>query len=176
MLNHVSYLHKVILLSVLSVVLMSVSCPAQSTNDTPSTPSYLVVGGGMSGVFDDEKSIIGMVEFQPKFHVGPLGTWIGVQASDQEYYLGAGLLYDWYVTEHIFITPSFGIGAYGEHHGIDLGSTLEFRSGIECGYDMKDSGRISVGFWHLSNAGLGVDENPGTEVVALRYAFPISKP
>lgn len=173
MLNHVSYLHKVILLSVLSVVLMSVSCPAQSTNDTPSTPSYLVVGGGMSGVFDDQKSIIGMVEFQPEFHVGPLGTWIGVQASDQEYYLGAGLLYDWYVTEHIFITPSFGAGVYGEHHGIDLGSTLEFRSGIECGYDMKDSGRISVGFWHLSNSGLG-DTNPGTEIVALRYAFPLS--
>jgi hypothetical protein len=154
-------------LILLGILLLADVCPAQTN-----TPSYVLIGGGATGIFDDEKSIIGMVEFQPKLHVGPLGTWIGLQASDQEYYLGGGLLYDWYVTEHLFITPSFGAGVYGEHHGINLGSVLEFRSGIECGYDMKKSGRISIGFWHLSNSGLG-DTNPGTEVAAVRYAFPL---
>ena len=159
---------KSIPLTVLGIILMTSACPAQQTN----APSYVVVGGGVSGVLDKEKSIVGMVEFQPALRAGPFGTWIALQADDQEYYLGAGLLYDWYVTEHIFITPSFGAGVYGEHHGINLGSVLEFRSGIECGYDMKTAGRISIGFWHLSNAGLG-NINPGTEIVAIRYAFPI---
>jgi len=162
---------KNILLTGVSIILLSAVCPAQADE---TNQSYVVVGGGIAGVLDNQKSIIGMVEFQPKFRVGPFGTWIGVQASDQEYYLGGGLLLDWYVTERLFITPSFGAGVYGEHHGTDLGSVLEFRSGIECGYDLKDAGRVSIGFWHFSNASLG-DTNPGTEVVALRYAIPIGK-
>ncbi len=155
------------LLTMLGIILLNTACLAQTN-----TLSYVIVGGGAAGILDDEKSIIGMVEFQPKLHVGPLGTWVGLQASDQEYYLGGGLLYDWYITEHLFITPSLGVGVYGEHHGINLGSVLEFRSGVECGYDLKEAGRLSVGFWHLSNAGLG-DRNPGTEIAALRYAFPL---
>lgn len=161
-------LYKIVLLT----VLLSSAGLAQSTE--AEKPAYVVVGGGLAGVLDSQKQIIGMAEFQPKLRAGPFGTWIGAQASDQEYYLGAGLLLDWYVTEHIFITPSFGAGVYGEHHGVNLGSALEFRSGIECGYDMKESGRVSIGFWHLSNGGLG-DINPGTEIVALRYSFPICK-
>lgn len=156
--------------AVLTVVLLSAACPAETN-----APSYVVVGAGLSAVLDDQKSIIGMVEFQPKLHLGPFGTWVGVHASDKEYYLGTGLLLDWYVTKRLFITPSLGAGIYGEHDGIDLGSRLEFRSGIECGYDLKEAGRLSAGFWHLSNASLGID-NPGTELVALRYALPISKP
>ena len=129
--------------TVLGVVLLSTVCPAQSTPSEK--PACVVLGGGVSGVLDDQKSIVGMVEFQPKLRVGPLGTWVGLQASDEEYYLGAGVLLDWYVTEHLFITPSFGVGVYGEHNGTDLGSRLEFRSGIECGYGLKEAGRVSIG-------------------------------
>lgn len=152
---------------VLGIAFLSTACPAQTD-----TPAYVVVGGGASGILDDQKSVIGMVELQPAFRAGPFGTWIALQASDEEYYLGAGLLLDWHFTEHWFLTPSFGAGIYGEHDGTDLGSRLEFRSGIECGYDMKKSGRLSVGFWHLSNGGLG-DRNPGTELAAVRYALPL---
>jgi hypothetical protein len=67
------------------------------------------------------------------------------------------------------------VGIYGEHSGFDLGSRSEFRSGVECGYDLKENGRISIGIWHLSNASIG-DINPGTEVVAIRYALPLGKP
>lgn len=160
---------KNILMTGLGILFLSVSCPAQADE---TNQSYVVIGGGVMGVLDDTQSIVGMAEFQPKLHVGPFGTWIGLQASDQEYYLGGGLLYDWYLTEHLFITPSTGAGVYGEHHGIDLGSVIEFRSGIECGYDFKKYGRLSVGFWHLSNAGLR-GRNPGTEIAAVRYAFPL---
>lgn len=161
---------KHITIMVMGIILTAHVCLAQTAE--PKTPAYLVVGGGISGVMGDHKAIIGMVEFNPTFHAGPFGTWVGVQASDQEYYLGAGLLFDWYVTEQVFITPSFGVGIYGERHGVDLGSNLEFRSGVECGYDMNKSGRLSIGVWHLSNASLG-DVNPGTEIMALRYALPI---
>ena len=162
-----------ILLTVLGAVLLSNSCPAQSAPAEP--PAYLVVGGGAAGVVDPDKTIFGMVELQPALRVGPFGTWVAVQASDQDYYLGGGLLYNWYVTKHLFITPSFGAGLYAEHNGTDLGYPLEFRSGIECGYDFNKAGRISIGFWHLSNGGLS-DTNPGTELAAVRYSIPISLP
>lgn len=161
------------LFAVLGAGLLSASCPAQFDSAKP--PAYLVVGGGIAGVVDPDKTIFGTVELQPALRVGPFGTWVAVQASDQNYYLGGGLLYNWYVTEHLFITPSFGAGLYADHNGTDLGYPLEFRSGIECGYDFKKAGRISIGFWHLSNGGLG-DRNPGDELVAVRYALPISLP
>jgi hypothetical protein len=160
-----------ILLTVLFAALFTVSCPAQSTETN--TSSYMVFGGGVAGVVDHDKTIFGMVEFQPALRVGPFGTWIALHASDQDYYMGAGLLYNWYVTDHLFITPSLGAGVYAEHNGTDLGYPIEFRSGIECGYDFEEAGRVSIGIWHLSNAGLGAD-NPGTELVALRYAMPVS--
>ena len=165
-----TYLFKeIILAAILIVILTAVICPAQTTPSEK--PAYVVLGGGVSGVFNNEKSIVGMAEFQPSLHIGPFGTWVAFQASDQEYYLGTGLLLNWYVTERLFVTPSLGVGVYGEHHGVDLGSQLEFRSGIECGYDMKKAGRISVGLWHLSNASIG-ETNPGTELVAVRYSRP----
>ena len=161
---------RVIILTALGYGLLPIACPAQST--APEKPAYVVIGAGAAGVLDNQKSIIGMAEFQPALHAGPFRTWIGGHASDQEYYLGAGPLLDWYVTKHFFITPSFGAGVYGEHNGINLGSHLEFRSGIECGYEFENAGRISIGVCHLSNGGLG-DRNPGTELVVIRYALPV---
>jgi len=165
---------RTVLLNVLGISLLTFSCPADST-PAEKTPAYVVIGGGVAGVVDHEKTAFGTVEFQPALRVGPFGTWIAVQAGDQDYYMGTGVLLNWYVTEHVFITPSFGVCLYAEHNGTDLGYPVEFRSGIECGYDFKGAGRVSIGGWHLSNAGLGSD-NPGTELVAIRYALPISKP
>jgi len=168
-----NFILKNIVLTVLGFILLTASCPAQSASSNE-TPAYVVISGGVAGIVDHDKTIFGMVELQPALRLGPFGTWIALQASDQDYYMGAGLLLNWYVTERIFITPSFGAGLYTEHDGTDLGYPVEFRSGLECGYDFKEAGRVSLGFWHLSNAGLSTD-NPGTELVALRYAIPLSK-
>jgi len=170
--GNMNFILKKVVPTVLGAVLLSASCPAQSAS-SDKTPAYVVVGGGVAGVVDHDKTGFGTIELQPALRVGPFGTWVALQAGDRDCFLGTGLLFNWYVTDRLFITPSFGAGIYAEHNGTDLGYPLEFRSGLECGYDFKEAGRISIGFWHLSNAGLG-DRNPGTELVALRYALPIS--
>jgi len=162
-----------IVLTVFVAALLAGPCPAETAPSE--TPAYLVVGGGVAGVIDHDKPIIGMVELQPALRIGPLGTWIAFHSTDKDYYLAAGLLWDWYITDRIFITPSVGAGLYEEDDGIDLGHLVEFRSGLECGYDFKEAGRLSVGGWHISNCRLDT-RNPGTELLAVRYALPLSWP
>lgn len=159
------------ILSLLFSLLLWNSSTAQSA--APAEPSYLLIGAGVSGVIDDHKTIFGTVEWQPALRIGSLGTWIGFQGSDQNYYLAGGLLYNWHVTDRFFITPSFGAGIYANHDGTELGSAVEFRSGVDIGYNFKEAGRLSIGGWHISNAGLG-NINPGTELIAVRYSIPLS--
>lgn len=68
------------------------------------------------------------------------------------------------------ITPSLGVGAYGAGDRTDLGSVLEFRSGITMNLDMAGARPIEVSFYHLSNAGLQ-HPNPGIEVLGASYTM-----
>ncbi len=66
------------------------------------------------------------------------------------------------------LTPSFGVGAFGAGSSSDLGSVLEFRSGITVTLDLAEDRPVGVSFYHLSNAGLS-HPNPGMEVVEVSY-------
>ena len=65
------------------------------------------------------------------------------------------------------------MGAYGKGHGKNLGSTVEFRSQFEGGYQFADGKRVSVAFSHISNAGL-TKHNPGTEALVFDVQLPIA--
>lgn len=65
---------------------------------------------------------------------------------------------------------SLGAGLYRRGDGIDLGSSLEFKSGFALGWEVGSRGRISLFGYHLSNGGLG-DRNPGVEVVGIGYTL-----
>lgn len=171
MMHNVNPFRKNLLAAVLTVVLPAGVCPAESASAEPA--AYIVAGAGIVGIADHDKKEFIIVELQPAWRIGPLGTWIAFQTTDQEIYMATGLFYHWRITDRVFIAPSIGVGIYGEDNGIDLGYPVEFRSGVECGYDFKKAGRISVGGWHISNARLN-DINPGTELVAVRYALPLS--
>ena len=71
--------------------------------------------------------------------------------------------------------PSFiTIGAgYFEGNGKDLGHVFEIRSALEVAYRFDDRSRLGVMFYHISNAGLGDDKNPGAEALTLSYSFPL---
>jgi hypothetical protein len=71
-----------------------------------------------------------------------------------------------------YLTPSFGVGAFDASRVLDLGQTLEFRSGLEGGYRFANHYRLGLAIYHLSNGGLA-DENPGTEVLALSLSVPL---
>ena len=142
---------------------------------TPSGESaYLSVGTGIFGIVDHERKVFGVAEFQPARRIGPFGTWIALMSTDRDHYLAAGLLYHWRPAGRLFVIPSIGAGLYGEDDGTDLGYPVEFRSGIEAGYEFTNGMRLSLAGWHVSNCRID-NWNPGTELLAVRCALPLSK-
>ncbi|MHA1600019.1 MAG: acyloxyacyl hydrolase [Alphaproteobacteria bacterium] len=137
-------------------------------------PSFLVGGiGAFDLVQDDDTAIDFRLEYRHGTGLWFIKPWIGIEGtSDGAIYGLGGLLADIPLGQRIVVTPSFGIGAYGEGDGKDLGNTVEFRSQIELAYRFDNRSRIGVAFSHISNAGIG-DQNPGTEILNVYYAYPL---
>jgi len=87
-------------------------------------------------------------------------------------YLGVGL--DLVFQNHLILSPNFAAGYYHQGGGKDLGFPLEFRSGVELGWQFTSLYRIGVHFYHVSNASLG-HRNPGEESLVFFLSIPIKK-
>lgn len=72
------------------------------------------------------------------------------------------------------MTPSVAAGPYLRGGGRDLGHVFEIRSGLEIAYRFNDRSRLGLLFYHISNAGLGDDKNPGAEALGLTYSIPLN--
>lgn len=70
------------------------------------------------------------------------------------------------------LRPSLAAGLYSPGGGRELGSPLEFRSGVALERHLAGGVRLSVFGYHLSNAGLG-SRNPGLEGLGLGASVPI---
>ncbi len=101
--------------------------------------------------------------FKP--HAGAIVT------GDSGKYGYAGLLTDVYFGRRFVLTPSTAVGAFHEGNGKDLGSVLQFRSGLELAYRFDSRARIGLGIYHMSNANL-TDKNPGAESLTLNFSLP----
>lgn len=139
-------------------------------------PDLVAFSAGEYDVFDDNKAAEFVVEYRMKsplvWKIAPLA---GVMVTtDAAVYGFAGLGADFFLTDRVVLNPNFAVGAYHDGSGKDLGHTVEFRSGVELGYQFDNYSRLGIAFNHISNASLG-DSNPGTESLLLTYAVPISK-
>lgn len=135
---------------------------------------HISFGIGSYDVLDDENAL----DFRAEYRWGEPVFWqinpyAGLEVtSDGSIWGGAGIYADFFVTDHAYLTPSFGIGLYTDGSSeLDLGFPIEFRSQIEAGYQFENHHRISVGFGHISNASLDED-NPGTEILNFYYHLP----
>jgi lipid A 3-O-deacylase len=86
----------------------------------------------------------------------------------------AGVAVDLFFGNRIVMTPSFAPGFYWRGSGKNLGYPLEFRSAFTVAYRFDDRSRLGVEFYHLSNAGINENTNPGTEVLLLKYSMPFT--
>ena len=104
---------------------------------------------------------------------GPFQLVYGASASsDGELWAGIGHAYTVPIPfENMFLQLHAMTGLYEEGEGVDLGGPIEFRSGIEIGYQNRQGLRIGIGFDHRSNAGL-YSNNPGLETVHMRVSIP----
>ncbi len=100
--------------------------------------------------------------------------WAGVETTTRLSIWGGGGIYaDIPLGRHFVLSPSFGIGAYGQGNGKKLGSPLPFRSTFEAGYVFDDRSRVVAAFSHTSNGG-AARHNPGTEAFVVSYQVPVA--
>ena len=120
------------------------------------------------------------------FDIGPaednffyLKPFAGIElTSDNAYYFISGIYLEDNLGElasgdenNWHITPSFGLGYYDDGDGKKLGNKIEFRTGLELSYQLKNRDRIGVSISHVSNANIG-SKNPGVEIISLSYQKP----
>ena len=96
----------------------------------------------------------------------------GFATTDGAFYGGFGFGAEFVLDDTWVVMPFTGIGLFEDGDGKDLGSVVEFRSGVDLGYRFDYGGQISVTFTHMSNAGIS-DRNPGTELLMFRYGYPL---
>jgi len=151
---------------------------AQITFGSPGDPPRIVLGGGAFDVLPDDKKPghgttgLALSEYRFGDTLWILSPFIGVMGTGKGAvytYVGFGL--DVHLPYNFVFTPSFAGGYFHSGNGIDLGYWWEFRSGAEFDYRFADDKRLGVGFYHISNAGLG-RENPGTELVTVVLMAP----
>ena len=104
---------------------------------------------------------------------GPFQWIYGASAtSDGELWAGLGQALTYSTRNDRFYTQLHSmIGLYEKGSGVDLGGPIEFRSGVEFGYQNKVGTRLAISFDHRSNSGI-YSLNPGLETVQFRVSIP----
>ena len=94
---------------------------------------------------------------------------IGYKWSDRGFkYIYSDLRRPFYISPKWTFSINTGVGFYDHGEYIELGHTIEFRSGIEFDYSISNNQKIGLSLNHFSNSKLA-KRKPGTESVALLY-------
>ena len=154
-------------------LLLSICLPTKSSH--ADDPSFLSMGAGYYDLLHEADAAELRVEYRNRHRWWIFKPFAGVTATtNPAAFLYAGVLSDFYFGNRIVATPSIAAGPYIRGSGKDLGHVFEIRSGLELAYRFDDRSRVGLMFYHISNAGLGDDRNPGAEVLSLTYSIPLN--
>lgn len=113
----------------------------------------------------------GELALQPLSFV-TLRPWLGGElTADGAAWGGGGGLVELQL-EPLVVTASLGAGLYMPGGGKDLGYPLDFRTGLEAGWIFDNGWRVSGGYYHISNAEIRPDDNPGANTLVLYVHVP----
>lgn len=149
--------------------------PGSGYADNPRSPTMLNLTFGQVGIADD---IEGANRYGMEYRMRPYSKWALIpavgfaRAENGATFVYADLRHDYWLNDRWVVIPSFGVGAFDDTKEIDLGETLEFRSGVELAYRFHGQYRVGVAVFHLSNGGLS-DKNPGTEALVISLCIPL---
>ena len=136
-------------------------------------PDFLTLSAGGFDVNDNETSAEFRIEYRSNRKYLFLKPMIGLLGNREGGIYGyGGVNLDIYFGKRWVVMPSFAIGGYRRGSAKDLGSVIEFRSGLEIAYRFDDRSRLGVAISHISNASIS-DNNPGTESAVLSYSIPL---
>jgi hypothetical protein len=144
--------------------------PAAGGAAAQDEPRFAVSAGAYDIIRGDRSAEVGFEYRWPKVF-WDLTPNAGVVANtDGGFYVFGGVRYDWNFAGRWIAAPHFAVTLLEHGDGRDLGTPVEFRSGLEVAYRLRERHRIGLSFYHLSNGGLS-EVNPGSESLVLVWSF-----
>ena len=137
--------------------------------------SRLSISGGDVQFQDDSIGEEVYLRYEFGHTYGPFQPAAGASVtSDRDTWIGLGATYSkHFAHDHAYLQLSLMPGLYAQGNGPDLGHVIEFRSGIELGYETRGGMRFGISYDHRSNAELD-SVNPGLETVQFRLSSPFN--
>jgi lipid A 3-O-deacylase len=152
---------------------------AQISFGSPGDPPRVALGSGAFDALPNNKKpgdgVAGLASGEYRFgdvlwivapFIGAFGTGKGA------FYGYGGFGFDIAFFDKWIAAPSAAVGYFAHGGGLDLGSHCEFRTGAEFDYRFDNLSRLGVGFYHMSNAGIG-KKNPGVELATFVLTVPL---
>jgi hypothetical protein len=151
---------------------------AQVTFGSPDDPGRIAIGGGAFDVLPNKNrpgngaTGLALTEYRFGDVLWIVAPFIGVFGTGKGSFYGyGGFGFDINFTNRFVLTPTAAVGYFTHGQGIDLGAHTEFRTGAEFDYRFENLSRLGVGFYHISNAGIGL-HNPGAELATIVLTMP----
>ncbi len=144
-------------------------------------PSLIVLGVGGTNVLAEGRRAA--ADFRLEYRAGvsllpfterlfAVRPWAGIEGTSRgSVWGGGGILLDIPIWR-LSLVPQAGVGGYEQGSGKNLGSTLEFRAGVELASHFGNGSRVGAMFSHTSNGGTR-RHNPGTEAIVVSYQVPL---
>lgn len=159
------------------LICLAVALPVQAiaakTDSGDEDTGLISFNAGRVGVLDEDAPW----RYGLEYRFAPQGDWelqptVGVaRAENDSRFFYFEVRRDFLLTDDWFLTPSFGVGSFDGRRDLQLGHTIEFRSGLELAYRFQSGNRLGLAVFHLSNGGIS-EENPGTEAVVATFSLP----
>jgi lipid A 3-O-deacylase len=137
------------------------------------TPARWSISTGAAIFQDDGRGAEIYIRRDAGVRFGPFQPTVGASlTSEGAAWVGGGALYTLQGPQAIYLQGHIMPGLYRPGGGgPDLGGSLQFRSGLEVGYETASGLRLGLAVDHRSNAEFYGD-NPGLETVQFRVSFP----
>ncbi len=142
----------------------------ETTSPAVASDGRFGVGIGIFDAFDDKDTITGSLILEAKPLSGIWGLRPTLQllmVDDSGYYLGVGVLKDFFINNDWLCGIGFSAGfAHDTEESRALDYDLEFYSRVFLSRQINASNSLRLEFGHISNGGLD-ETNPGTEPLML---------
>ncbi len=159
---------------IIGVLVLSLTLFAGARAHAGDDPSFVAFHVGGYDVNDNETAGQFNLEYRSGWDDWYVKPFVGVLATtDAAIYGYGGFMLDVYLGRRLVLTPNVAVGLYSDGDGKDLGSVIEFRSGLELSYRFDNRTRLGIAFHHISNASIE-DINPGTETLTLVLSLPLN--
>jgi len=132
-----------------------------------------------AGVFEFNLHTASAAELGLQYRIGrntgPIHPLLGAMATvDGAFFVYGGFGIDIPIGRRFVFRPSLAPGIYHQGQAKDLGTAMQFRTGVEVAWRLAGGWRVGVELDHISNSGYA-DTNRGAESLMVTVAVPVGR-